>query len=81
MSTIIKVVLTFTNPAKSEFVALTNLLTNSVSINQQQIYITRPETQLLHYSCEKNDNIKLSHLLSQNEITTEFIEKIKKELK
>ena len=76
MSTIIRAVLTFKNPTKSEFIPLTNLLWQGTSLIDQQIYIAVPETKLIHYSFNKIDNLKLVHSLSLNEITPEFISKL-----
>jgi hypothetical protein len=82
MTKIVRVILTFTDPKKLEFIHLTNLLFKAESLTDQQIYIASPPTKLLHYSCERISNIKLSHKLSLHDITPElFGKEIKKELK
>lgn len=80
MPNIIRIILTLHNPKKSDFGILKNCLKNTSSIINQQIYIAQPETNLLHYSNDKNENIKLCKLLSKNNITTDYINKIKTQI-
>jgi hypothetical protein len=77
MSNIVKIILTLQNPKKSDFGILKKYFKNTSSIINQQIYIAQPETNLLYYSNNKEDNIKLCRLLSKNKITHEYINKIK----
>ena len=77
MTKIVKVILTFTNPKKLDFLHLTDLLFTAKSITEQKISILSPETKLLHYSCERIKNIQLSNVLSLHEITPELITKVK----
>jgi len=81
MSNLLRVVLTYKNPSKYEMVQLTNLLYTGTSLSDQQIYVAAPETNILHFSYKRLDNIKLSHALSLNDITPEFLEKFKEKLK
>jgi hypothetical protein len=80
MPNIIRIILTLQNPKKSDFGVLKNCLKNTSSIINQQIYIAQPETNLLYYSNDKNENIKLCKLLSKNNITTDYINKIKTQI-
>ena len=77
MPNIIRIILTLQNPKKSDFGVLKKCLKNTSSIINQQIYISQPETNLLHYSNDKNENIKLCKLLSKNDITNDYINNIK----
>ena len=77
MTNIIRIILTLQNPKKSDFGVLKNCLKNTSSIINQQIYIAQPETNLLYYSNDKKENIKLCKLLSKNKITNDYIDKIK----
>jgi len=81
MSNLLRVILTYKNPSKYEMVQLTNLLYTGTSLSDQQIYIAAPETNIRYFSYKRLDNIKLSHALSLNDITPEFLEKIKEKLK
>jgi hypothetical protein len=78
MTKIVNVMLTFTNPKKLDFLHLTNLLFKAESLTEQNIYIASPPTKLIHYSCERIPNIRLSNILSLNEIDDELVDKIKK---
>ena len=77
MSNLLRVILTYKNPSRYEMVQLTNLLYTGTSLSDQQIYIAAPETNILHFSYKRLDNIKLSHALSLNDISPEFLEKFK----
>ena len=81
MTNLVRVILTFTNPKKIEFLHLTNLLCKATSLSEQQIYIASPPTELIHYSCERVKNIQLSNTLSLHDITPELIQEIKKGFK
>jgi hypothetical protein len=78
MPNIIRIILTLQNPKKSDFGVLKTCLKNTSSIINQQIYIAQPETNLLYYSNDKKENIKLCKLLSKNKITNDYIDKIKR---
>jgi hypothetical protein len=79
MAHILRIILTFQNPSKYELLTLSNLLTKGISINDQQMYIASPATNLLHYSNDKLENIKLTRALSYNEVTPEFFIKFRNE--
>jgi hypothetical protein len=79
MTKLVRVILTFTNPKQLEFLYLSNLIFKAESLTEQQIFIASPPTELLHYSSDRIKNIKLTRMLSLNDITPELFDK--KELK
>jgi hypothetical protein len=69
MSTLFKALLTFENPTKLDMLYLSNLIFRSTTLIDQQIYIAKPRTELLHFSNNRLENIKLTQVLSINEIS------------
>ena len=79
MSTLVRAILTFNNPTKIEMLHLTNLIYKGVSLTDQSIYVASPPTNLLHYSNNRLENIKLTHALSLNDISPEYIKEFNNE--
>ena len=79
MSNLVRAILTFNNPTKIEMCHLTNLIYRGVSLTDQSIYIASPPTNLLHYSNNRLENIKLIQGLSSNDISPEYIKEFDKE--
>ena len=79
MTTLVRAILTFNNPSKYEFLKLNNLIWSGHSLTDQQIYIAAPSTNLIHYSANRLENIKLSHHFSLNDISEEQLKIFKKE--
>lgn len=79
MSNLVRAILTFNNPTKIEMLHLTNLIYRGISLTDQSIYIASPSTNLLHYSNDRLENIKLTHALSLNDISPEYIKEFNKE--
>jgi len=85
MTKIVKVILTYVNPTKLEFLKLSNLIYTGKSLTNQEIHISErieyPSiyhiTNQLYYSNTRLDNLKLSHALSLNEITSEYLSQFK----
>ena len=73
MSSLFRAILSFENPTKLDMLHLSNLIFRSTTIVDQQIYIAKPHTELLHFSNNRLDNIKLTQALSLNEISSEFL--------
>jgi len=69
MSTLFKALLTFENPTKLDMLHLSNLIFRSTTLIDQQIYIAKPRTELLYFSNNRLENIKLTQVLSINEIS------------
>jgi hypothetical protein len=82
MTNIVKVVLTFANPTKLEFLQLFNTIHNGKSLTEQKIYIASPQTNLLHYSDTRLDNITLLQELNIRGISPDLFVKFQnKQLK
>jgi hypothetical protein len=79
MSNLVRAILTFNNPTKIEMRYLTNLIYRGVSLTDQSIYIASPPTNLLYYSNNRLENIKLTQGLSSNDISPEYIKEFDKE--
>jgi len=79
MSNLVRVILTFNNPSKYELVHLLNVIYTGKSLSEQQIFIASPVTDLLHYSSDRLENIKLIHELSLNDISPEFLKKFRED--
>lgn len=75
MTNILRVILTFQNPTKREMHHLCNLISVGTTLIDQQIYIAAPTTNLLHYSNDRLQNIKLTQALRIEEISPEFVKK------
>jgi hypothetical protein len=73
MPALFKALLTFENPAKLDMLYLSNLIFRSTTLIDQQIYIAKPRTELLHFSNNRLENIKLTQALSLNEISPEYL--------
>jgi hypothetical protein len=73
MSALFKALLTFENPTKLDMLYLSNLIFKSTTLIDQQIYIVKPYTELLHFSNNRLENIKLTQALSVNEISPEYL--------
>ena len=73
MSSIFKTLLTFENPTKLDMLNLSNLIFRSTTLIDQQIYVAKPRTELLHFSNNRLENIKLTQALSLNEISPETL--------
>ena len=79
MSNMVKVILTYNNPTKYEFVQLLNTIYLGTSLSAQQIYISSLSTNLLHYSNSRLENIKLLHELTIKELSPELLILYKKD--
>jgi hypothetical protein len=79
MTPIVRAILTYTNPTKLDMLHLSNIIYRCNSIKDQAIYIASPSTQLLHYSSNRLENIKLTQSLSKNEISSESIKEFNRE--
>ena len=77
MTNILRAILTFQNPTKQEMHHLSTLIFSGSSLIDQQIYIAAPITNLVHYSNDRLENIKLTQALRINEISPEFIKNFK----
>jgi hypothetical protein len=75
MSNILRVILTFQNPTKREMHHLCNLISVGTTLTDEQIYIASPSTNLLHYSNDRLQNIKLTQALRMKKISPEFVKK------
>lgn len=73
MSSLFRAILSFENPTKLEMLNLSNLIFRSTTLIDQQIYIAKPHTELLYFSNNKIESIKLTHALSLNEISSETL--------
>jgi hypothetical protein len=73
MSSIFRAILTFENPTKLEMLNLSNLIFRNTTLIDQQIYIAKPRTELLYFSNNKVESIKLTQALSLNEISPETL--------
>lgn len=75
MTSILRVILTFQNPTKREMHHLCNLISVGTTLIDEQIYIASPSTNLLHYSNDRLQNIKLTQALRMKKISPEFVKK------
>ena len=78
MKTLLRAILTFNNPSRYDFLKLNNLLWSDHTLTEQQIYIATPSTNLIHYSSDRLENIKLSHHFSVNDLSEENLKIFKK---
>ena len=74
---LVRVILTYTNPSKLDFLKLSNVIQTGVSLSEQQIFIAKPKTTLLHYSNTRVENLKLTHALSVYDITPEYLDQFR----
>ncbi len=75
MTKIIRAILTFKNPRNIEMLQLNNLIWEGTSLNEQKIYIAN-KNDLIHYSCDRIDNLKLIHKLSIQGLNDETINEL-----
>jgi len=79
MSSMFRTILTFTNPTKLEMLHLSNLIFRSTTLTNQQIYIAKPQTELLYFSNNRLENLKLTQSLNLDDISPEFCIQFKKD--
>ena len=79
MSHLLKVILTFKNQKPRDLIHLTNLIYKGDSLIHQKILIISPHNEIIHYSKDRLENIKLSNALSFEEISPEFCIKFKQD--
>lgn len=79
MSNLVRVILTFRNPSKYELIQLSNVIYKGASLSEQQIFIAAPDTNLIHYSYERLENLHLIKALGLIEISSENLKKFKEE--
>jgi len=79
MSNLIRIILTYRNPSPAELIYLSNVIYTGKSLSEQQIFIAAPETNLIHYSYERLENLHLIRSLTFNKISPENLKKFKEE--
>ena len=76
--TLVRAIITFTNPTPKQLIVLTNAIFNSPS--DHQLYVANSLNQLVIYSTEIPRSVKVLSNLSEKPITPELIEKIRDDI-